>query len=71
LRIEVAHFKKGIFISQQKYVMGLLKETGKTICRRISTPVDPNIKLGSVKEKYHEQGNISKTRGQTYLLISH
>jgi len=51
--------------------MGLLKETGKTICRRISTPVDPNIKLGSVKEKYHEQGNISKTRGQTYLLISH
>ncbi|WVZ24536.1 hypothetical protein V8G54_003080 [Vigna mungo] len=50
LGIEVAHSKKGIFISQQKYITDLLKETGKTGCRPASTPVDPNIKLGSMEE---------------------
>jgi len=50
LGIEVAHSKKGIFISQQKYITDLLKETGKTACKPVSTPVDPNIKLGSAEE---------------------
>jgi len=50
LGIEVAHSKKGIFISQQKYITDLLKETGKIACRPASTPVDPNIKLGSAEE---------------------
>ena len=40
LGIEVAHSKKGIFISQQKYITDLLKETGKIACRPTSTPVD-------------------------------
>jgi len=47
LRIEVAHSKKGIFISQQKYIIDLLHETSKTACKPASTPVDPNTKLGS------------------------
>ena len=50
LGIEVAHSKKGIFISQQKYITDLLKETGKTACKPTSIPVDPNIKLGSAEE---------------------
>ena len=50
LGIEVAHSKKGIFISQQKYITDLLKETGKTACKPASIPVDPNIKLGSAEE---------------------
>ena len=33
LGIEVAHSRQGIFISQQKYVMDLLKEIGKTTCK--------------------------------------
>ena len=28
----------------------MLKETGKTACRPASTPIDPNIKLGSAEE---------------------
>jgi len=48
--IEVAHSKKGIFISQQKYITGLLKETGKTACKPVNTPIDPNLKLGNAKE---------------------
>lgn len=50
LGIEVAHSKKGVFISQQKYITDLLKETGKAACKPASTPVDPNIKLGSAEE---------------------
>lgn len=50
LGIEVAHSKKGIFISQQKYVTDLLKETGKLAFKPASTPIDPNHKLGEEKE---------------------
>lgn len=50
LGIEVVHSKKGIFISQQKYITDLLKETGKTAYIPANTPVDPNIKLGSAEE---------------------
>ena len=44
LGIEVAHSKQGTFISQQKYVTDLLKETGKTACKPASIPIDPNLK---------------------------
>ncbi|XP_058726625.1 uncharacterized mitochondrial protein AtMg00810-like [Vicia villosa] len=50
LGIEVAHSKKGIFISQHKYIIDLLKEIGKTTCKPASTPIDPNLKLGNVEE---------------------
>ncbi|RVW53308.1 Retrovirus-related Pol polyprotein from transposon RE1 [Vitis vinifera] len=46
LGIEVAYSTQGIFISQQKYVTDLLAETGKIGCKPISTPMDPNYKLG-------------------------
>jgi len=50
LGIEVAHSKKGIFIPQQKYITDLLKETGKTTCKPVNTPIDPNLKLGNAKK---------------------
>lgn len=46
LRIEVAHSKQGIFISQQKYVTDLFREIGKLGYKFASTPVDPNHRLG-------------------------
>ena len=50
LGIEVAHSRQGIFISQQKYVTDLLKETSKTACKPASTPIDPNLRLGMAEE---------------------
>jgi len=50
LGIEVAHSKKGIFISQQKYIINLLKGTRKTASKPTSTPMHSNIKLGSIEE---------------------
>ena len=50
LGIEVAHSKQWIFISQQKYVTNLLRETGKLACKPANTPIYPNHKLGEAKE---------------------
>lgn len=43
LGIEVAHSKKGIFISQQKYIIDLLMETGKLACKPVGSMV---VKIG-------------------------
>ena|SRR5436190_1871208 len=42
LGIEVARSPHGIFLSQQKYVLNLLKDTRMLGCRPATTPVDPN-----------------------------
>ena len=46
LGIEVARSKHGIFISQRKYVLDLLAETGMLGSKACDTPIEPNQKLG-------------------------
>lgn len=46
----MAHSSKGIFISQQKYVTDLLKETGMLNCKPAQTPVNVNQKIGELIE---------------------
>ena len=46
LGIKVARFKEGIFISQRKYVLDLLKEIGMLGCKAVDTPMDSNVRLG-------------------------
>ena len=45
LGIEVSRSKKGIFLSQRKYALDLLNETGMTTCSPASTPMEENLKL--------------------------
>ncbi|KAK2405752.1 hypothetical protein QL285_054960 [Trifolium repens] len=45
LGMEVARSKDGIIVSQQKYILDLLKETIMSGCRPTDTPMDPNAKL--------------------------
>ncbi|KAJ0970451.1 hypothetical protein J5N97_023328 [Dioscorea zingiberensis] len=45
LGMEVARSKCGIVISQRKYVLDLLAETGMSGCKPSDTPMDPNQKL--------------------------
>ncbi|OIT08636.1 putative helicase chr10 [Nicotiana attenuata] len=45
LGIEVARSKRGIFISQRKYVLDLLKETGMIGCKPTESPIECNHKL--------------------------
>lgn len=50
LGIEVDHSQQGIFISQQKCVLDLLKETGKLGSKPIETPIEANQKLCEAPE---------------------
>lgn len=50
LGMEVARSRKGIIVTQRKYILDLLNETGMSGCRPIDTPIDPNVKLGEIQE---------------------
>ena len=45
LGIEIAQSNSGVVMSQRKYVLDILKETGMLDCKPIDTPMDPNVKL--------------------------
>ena len=60
LGMEVARSRKGISVSQCKYVLDLLKETGMLGCRPSDTPIDPNNKL----EAEDESSLVDKGRYQ-------
>ncbi|KAL0539855.1 hypothetical protein IC582_024076 [Cucumis melo] len=47
LGIEVARSKEGISVSQRKYILDLLIETGILGCRPANTPIEFNCKLGN------------------------
>ncbi|KAI3459864.1 hypothetical protein Pfo_016527, partial [Paulownia fortunei] len=71
LGIEVAHSNKEIFISQQKYVTDLFKETEKLGCKPISTPIDLNHKLGEAEEDVAvDKGRYQRLVGRL-IYLSH
>ncbi|RVW35969.1 Retrovirus-related Pol polyprotein from transposon TNT 1-94 [Vitis vinifera] len=45
LGMEIARSKKGIVVSQRKYVLDLLNETGMLGCKPAETPMDTTVKL--------------------------
>ncbi|CAN1238082.1 Retrovirus-related Pol polyprotein from transposon RE1 [Linum grandiflorum] len=61
LGMEVARSSKGLLISQRKYVLDLLDETGMTGCKPADTPMQPNVEFSretegirTNKEKYQQ-----------------
>ena len=50
LGIEVTYSNQGIFISQRKHVLDLLRETGKLGCKAASTPIEQNHQIGSEED---------------------
>ena len=65
LGIEVAYSKSGIVLSQYKYVLDLLKDTGKLDCRPATTPTDVNVKLKA--EQHEKDAPINKTSFQRLI----
>ncbi|KAM1261665.1 hypothetical protein ACFX13_027613 [Malus domestica] len=50
LGIEVSKSKKGIFISQQKYALEILKDSGLLGARPVEFPIEQNVKLSNTGE---------------------
>ena len=48
--MKVAQSKKGIVVSQEKYVLDILKEIGMSNCRPVDTLMDHNQKLRDIKK---------------------
>ncbi|XP_027151936.1 uncharacterized protein LOC113751990, partial [Coffea eugenioides] len=71
LGIEVAYSSKGIFVSQQKYVLDLLKETGNLGCKAASTPIEPNLRLNEEKDDSTvDKGRYQRLVGKL-IYLSH
>ena len=69
--IEVAWSKRGIFVSQQKYALDLLREIGKIGCKPAETPIEPNHKLGEANGDVPvRKGNYQRLVGRL-IYISH
>ena len=45
LGIEIAQSISGVVLSQRKYALDILEETGMLDCKPVDTPMDPNVKL--------------------------
>ena len=71
LEIEMAHSRQCIFISQQKYVIDLLKETSKIACKPASTPIDSNHRLGEAKEDIAVYKEMYKPLVGRLIYLSH
>ncbi|KAK2418425.1 putative mitochondrial protein [Trifolium repens] len=72
LGIEVAQSKSGIAISQRKYALDILEETGLTDCKPVDTPMDPNVKLlPNQGEPYSDPGRYRRLVGKlNYLTMT-
>ena len=64
-------FKKGIFISQIKYVLDLLKETNKLGCITSGVPIEQNHRIGSEDSSLTEKNPILVISRKTHLFIIH
>ncbi|RVW40082.1 Retrovirus-related Pol polyprotein from transposon RE1 [Vitis vinifera] len=71
LGMEVARSRKGIVVSQRKYILDLLKETGMLGCKPIDTPMDSQKKLGIEKEStLVDRGRYQRLVGRL-IYLSH
>ncbi|KAL5816220.1 hypothetical protein ACOSQ3_024598 [Xanthoceras sorbifolium] len=63
LGMEIARSKEGIMVSQRKYILDLLKETGMTDCKPAETPMDYTVKLGQI------EGSAPVDKGRYQRLV--
>lgn len=71
LGIEIARSLKGLFLSQRKYVLNLLKETGKTGSKLANIPMDFSQKVTNNNESLEDVNRFQRLVGKLiYLTIT-
>jgi transposase InsO family protein len=67
LGIEVTRNREGIYLSQRKYILDLLSETGMLDCKPVDTPMIPNVKLEAYAD--HTPTNVDRYQRLVGKLI--
>ena len=72
LGIEIAQSSSGVILSQRKYALDILEETGMLDCKPFDTPMDPNVKLIPEQgESFGDPGRYRRLVGKlNYLTIT-
>ncbi|GAV78038.1 hypothetical protein CFOL_v3_21506, partial [Cephalotus follicularis] len=68
--IEVAHSPSGIFLSQRKYTIDFLTETGMLGCKPADTPLEPNTHLKGQEGDPVDKGSYQRLVGRL-IYLSH
>ena len=68
LGIEIMRSKHGIFLSQRKYVLDLLSETGKLVVKPNSSPMATNIHLTREGEPFEDLERYRRLVGKLNCL---
>ena len=69
LGMEVARSSRGVYVSQQKYILDLLRETRMSGCKPVKTPMDPNTKLGNIIQgEVVDRGRYQRLVGKLIYL---
>ena len=71
LGIEVTRSKKGIYVTQKKYIIDLLNETKMLICKPASTPIDQNHQLGAITEGIPVDKERYQRLVRRFIYLSH
>ena len=72
LSVEVMRSKHGIFLSQRKYVLDLLSETGKLGAKPCSSPMAPGVHLTREGELFEDPERYRRLVGKlNYLIVTH
>ncbi|XP_043705425.1 uncharacterized mitochondrial protein AtMg00810-like [Telopea speciosissima] len=69
--IEVIRNKKGLSLSQRKYVLNLLTETGMLGCKPVDTLMDPHVKLGASNDREFADKHRYKIKRLIYRRHGH
>ncbi|RVW50236.1 Retrovirus-related Pol polyprotein from transposon RE1 [Vitis vinifera] len=71
LGLEIAQSSSGVVMSQRKYALDILEETGMLECKPVDTPMDPNVKLVPGQgEPLRDLGDIELVGKLNYLTIT-
>ncbi|RVW91403.1 Retrovirus-related Pol polyprotein from transposon RE1 [Vitis vinifera] len=71
LGIEIAQSSSGVVLSQRKYALDILEETGMLDCKPVDTPMDPNVKLVPGQGAFRRPGRYRRLVGKlNYLTIT-
>ena len=71
LGIEVAQFKRGIFLSQRKYTLDLLSEVGLLKCKQTDVLIQHNHRLGEYPDQIPiDKGKYRRLVGKL-IYLSH